>query len=771
MCQALLVVSANIAYLVLSHYYYELHYDNHLLALNSLFIIFLGYVYYREHHYSLDLEENARILANRPVELLPSNEQLLLDNIPNFLCIKDKDGRWLRASKAYLESFNLQHTNYIGKTDTELSLSPDSNAHALKLSALQDKSIWHMGRQDKETRSIVRGDSKGTVLEITRTPVFDAKKNRFRLIITGHAVDKEDQDYQKKNTLTLLSYAFQAGHISFVFLDKDFKISKINAAFSLLTGYVIDEIQNRHLSYIISEKFEAVQAHFFNTDNGQLWSEETICRHKEGNEFPIRLDITAITKKNQDIIYFASLIDITQQKQSEQRILHIARNDDLTGLPNRIMFYDCLNQLNQQSKHSSQTAAILLVDLDRFKSVNDSLGHDVGDILLKKVASRLLAEIREDGMVARLSGDEFVILLTNVDTYEQAVYIASMRAEKIIQRLSQAFHIQFSEVFTSASIGIAIYPDDGIVPEVLLKHADSAMFEAKKQGRNNYQFYKKDYAVQTQDRHTMEMNLRKALKKSELQLFYQPQYLAETGELYGAEVLVRWLQVTKGNKILIPPEQFIDLAEETGLIVEIGKWILDTACMQLRQWMIDGYPLQRVAVNVSVRQFKDTSFLKSVEDALQKSGLAAEHLELEITESIFIGDTKKIELQLNRLRKMGITIVLDDFGTGYSSLSYLKDFPIDILKIDQSFIRGTALASKNTRIASAIIDMGHSLGQKIVAEGVETEDQLMFLKNQGCDIIQGYFFSPPVKPDKMTLLLRNEKEGAGLGQKMRKGLF
>lgn len=773
MCQALLLAGANSLYMILANFYLELDHENTLLTLNSLFITISVYVFYREHKYHLVIQKEAAIQkeasleVNSSVELLQNSGQLLIDHFPDFLCLKDKDGRWLRASSTYLESFNLHNVNYIGKTDFELSHYPNSNAHALKLSAIQDKSVWHQGRQEKETRTIARGNNKGTAFEITRTPIFDDQKNKYQLIITGHVVD---QDETGKASLALVSYAFQEGHLSFVFLDENFRIRKINAAFSLLTGYVIDEVENRHLSYIIDDKFDAVHARLFKNKDDKLWSEETTCRHKSGHVIPIKLDITAITTKNQDIIYFASLFDITQQKQSEKRIMQIAHYDDLTGLVNRVMFFDRLSQFLLKSKLQQVYAVIFFIDLDRFKAVNDSLGHDAGDELLKETASRLLAEIREEDLVARLSGDEFAVLLLNIISYDQAVYSASMVAGKIIQSLSKVFHIHRSEVFISASIGISIYPEDGVSSEILLKHADIAMYEAKKQGSNNYQFYKKAYMDATQDRHTLELNLRKALEKNELQLFYQPQYKAKNNELCGAEVLIRWFQdSSSGQKKMISPCHFIGIAEETGLIVEIGKWILRIACIQLKEWLVEGYPLQRLSVNVSARQFKDNNFLKIVEDALQEADLPPQHLELEITESIFIGDTRQIELQLNRLKKMGIAIVLDDFGTGYSSLSYLKDFPIDVLKIDQSFVRGTALQSKNARIACAIIDMGHSLGQKIVAEGVETEEQLIYLRDRGCDIIQGYYFSPPLPKEKMTALLRSE--AVGFGKKKQKGLF
>ncbi|NOQ63357.1 MAG: EAL domain-containing protein, partial [Methyloprofundus sp.] len=451
--------------------------------------------------------------------------------------------------------------------------------------------------------------------------------------------------------------------------------------------------------------------------------------------------------------FFVTLIDISQYKLNEKRILQIAHYDDLTGLPNRVMFLERMEQVISYAERHDLHVVIFFIDLDKFKSVNDSLGHDAGDEVLKETAKRLKSSTRKEDIVARFSGDEFAVLLLHEKSHEQAMFSSSLIADKIIKTLSDVHVINRTEVFIGASIGIAIYPEDGKSSTMLLKNADIAMYEAKNKGRNNYKHYKSAFADANQDKLTLENNLRKALAKNELQLFYQPQYRAHNRKLWGAEVLIRWFYNSNGVNKMIPPDHFIPIAEETGLIIEIGAWILKTACLQLKSWMDDGLPLKQVSVNVSARQFMDEGFMQSVEDALSDAQLPARNLELEITESMLIGDINKIELQLKRLKKMGIKIALDDFGTGYSSLSYLKRFPIDVLKIDQSFIRDMTSDSKDARIACAIIDMGHSLGQKVVAEGVEDETQLIFLNKRKCDIIQGYFFSRPLPVNEMTVLL------------------
>jgi len=510
-----------------------------------------------------------------------------------------------------------------------------------------------------------------------------------------------------------------------------------------------------------TEKTRPQPGGLFDAANPKHWLREFECRHKQGHVFTAQIEMTAIKTDEYNLHYFASLTDISEQKRLESRIKQLSQHDDLTGLCNRPLFFERLGQFLSTSGRYRLHAVVLHIDLDRFKSINESLDHDAGDELLKLAGTRLSNMTRKGDVAARLSGNEFALLLLNDKDHERTVYAASMVAKKIIQSLSEAFYIQRKEVFIGVSIGIAMFPEDASTPETLLKNADFAMHEAKNSGPNNYQFYRKDYNDARKDRLTMEMDLRKAIARNELQLYYQPQYLAKDRLLCGAEVLIRWFHCDNGETKMVPPDCFIPLAEESGLIFEIGKWILRSACGQIKLWQEDGIPLPQVSVNISARQFTDPDFLQIVEEALSDSALAPEHLEIEITESMLIGDVKRIELQLKRLKKMGIRVALDDFGTGYSSLSYLKNFPVDVLKIDQSFIREMTCDSRDRNIARAIIEMGHSLGQKIVAEGVETEEQLRYLVGRKCDIIQGYFFSPPLSGNKMTDLLHQQKNNIG----------
>ncbi len=755
-----LIALLNFSYLISCYFFPALDDKNSLLLFNGLACLCLMGAYYRK---MLDAKRQVTQIIKPdqpPIEIDGVKDLCWLDCLPEFLCIKDTHGRWLKASRPYLLGFNLQDVDYVGKTDDELIQCSESDVQALKLSAIQDKSAWHLGQPVKETKAISGSDKKNSFFEITRTPVFDAEQNRLKLIITGRLVDDEE-----KSSSDVLAYTMEVCHLNIAFLDANFRISCINKMFSSLTGYLIEDVENKVLSCLIEGDFVLTRKDFINADNAHFWTGELRCRHRNGQFFPVKLDITQIAKDNQELSYFATLKDITLQKQSEQHIMKIAHSDDLTGLVNRTLFVDRLNRFLAESKHLQRHAVVFCINLDRFKAVNDSLGHGAGNQLLKEAAARLRSLMGNRDVVARLGGDEFALLISNEKAHEQAMYSASLIAGEALTKLSETFYVHKREVFISASIGIAIYPEDGNTAEILLKNADIAMYEAKRQGRNNYQFYKKDHADAAQDRLLMELNLRKAIEKNELQLYYQPQYYAASRKLFGAEVLIRWLHGADGEIKMIPPDKFISIAEETGLIVEIGEWIMRTACFQLKRWLDAHYELKQVSVNVSARQFTDNNFLKTVESALFDAQLNAENLELELTESLLVGDIKQIELQLYRLKKMGIKIALDDFGTGYSSLSYLKNLPIDVLKIDQSFIREMTMGSKDAKLAATIIQMGHSLGQKIIAEGVETEQQLMYLTHRGCDIIQGYYFSKPLPVNIMTeLLISGMKGGADVNK-------
>lgn len=441
-----------------------------------------------------------------------------------------------------------------------------------------------------------------------------------------------------------------------------------------------------------------------------------------------------------------AIIDITNRKEAEDRIQYLATHDGLTGLPNRVMFSSLLNYTIDTAKRYSHRFAVFFIDLDRFKAINDALGHQAGDLLLQEIAKRLRACSRVSDVVARLSGDEFVMLVQEIDDKEHAV----MLARKIIAEVMKPLMLRAQECRVTASIGICLFPDDGLDEQALMKNADVAMYQAKEEGKNNFQFYSSNIKSHSLERMALENQLRSALENNELSMQYQAKLDLHTNQINGVEALLRWNNPQFGS---ISPAQFIPIAEETGLIVPIGRWVLKTACLQNVAWQAQGLPPVCIAVNLSPRQFLNEGLLNHISEALHESGMAAELLELEITESMVMHNVDQAVQLLHDIKQLGVRIAIDDFGTGYSSLAQLKRFPIDTLKVDRSFIREVAQDADDQAITEAIIAMGKSLSLTIVAEGVETQEQQDFLRKRACDEMQGYYFSRPVIAEEFATLL------------------
>jgi diguanylate cyclase (GGDEF)-like protein/PAS domain S-box-containing protein len=442
--------------------------------------------------------------------------------------------------------------------------------------------------------------------------------------------------------------------------------------------------------------------------------------------------------------------DVTAARAIAQKMAHLAQHDFLTDLPNRMLFSDRVANAIALARRHGKQRAVLFLDLDRFKHINDSLGHAIGDKLLQSVAQRLVACVRGSDTVSRQGGDEFVVLLSEIERAEDA----ALSAEKILLALSAPHSIAEKELHITASIGISIYPDDGQDAETLIKCADTAMYHAKDKGRNNYQFFTEDMNVRAVERQFLEGSLRRALKRREFVLHYQPKINLETGEIVGAEALIRWRHPERG---LIPPAMFVPIAEDCGLIVPIGRWILHEACRQVQAWIDTGLPPMPVAVNISAVEFQSKDFLEGVRAILKKTGLHPRYLELELTESVLMQDAASTASTLIALKAQGVRLAIDDFGTGYSSLSYLRQFPIDTLKIDQSFVREITARSLDDTIVSAVISMGRTLRQKVVAEGIETEEQLALLRRLHCGEGQGFHLSRPLSADEFVTLLKRKR--------------
>jgi diguanylate cyclase (GGDEF)-like protein/PAS domain S-box-containing protein len=445
--------------------------------------------------------------------------------------------------------------------------------------------------------------------------------------------------------------------------------------------------------------------------------------------------------------------DITDRKAAEEQIQYLAYYDALTGLPNRSLLKDRLSQAFAGARRQSEKVALLFLDLDRFKTINDSFGHSLGDVLIKDVADRLRRFARDKDTVARLGGDEFLIVLTNV----RDVADVAIAAERLKDMMTAEFFVQGHALSVNCSIGISIFPEHGVEGETLIKNADAAMYNAKENGRNSYRFFTNDMNAMAVERLALENSLRLALEKSEFFLVYQPQMDMVSGTITGLEALLRWQHPELG---LVPPDKFIRIAENCGLIAPIGEWVVKTACRQAQKWQEDGIALLPVAVNVSAVQFRQENFCKVIKRLLEETGLLPQYLELELTEGLLLANADVASSVLQDLKALGVKLAIDDFGTGYSSFSYLRQFQVTKLKIDHSFIRDVAVSPSDAAITAAIIGMAKSLNLKVIAEGVETEAQMSFLRQHQCDEIQGYYFSQPLTVDKITDKLRAANDEA-----------
>ena len=550
----------------------------------------------------------------------------------------------------------------------------------------------------------------------------------------------------------LAATVFDCSSDAIIVTDPSNVIISVNPAFCEITGFERAEVLGKDPKMLSSgrqdrefyaQMWKSLQE--VGKWNGEVWN-----RRKDGEVYPEWLSVSTVKNNKGDTTHYVGIFsDITERKQAEERVRHLAHYDALTDLPNRTLFHDRLQQAVIQAQRNREQVAVMFIDLDRFKVINDTLGHSTGDLLLQAVAQRLTNCIRQGDTVCRQGGDEFVILLPKVNHAEDAALVA----QKILDALTQPFFIEGHELHISASVGISFFPSDGVSPEILMKHADVAMYRAKELGRNNYQFYFSSLNARSLERLALETSLRRAIEHGELELYYQPLVDAKGGALVGMEALVRWHHHDLG---MILPGQFIPLAEETGLIVPIGEWVLRTACTQAQAWCKQGYGPLQISVNLSARQFRQADFAGHVRKVFEDTGFDPHCLELEVTESMLMNNLEENIITLNELKAMGISIAVDDFGTGYSSLSYLKRLPIDTLKIDRSFVGEVTGNRDDAAIVEAIISMAQSLSLKVIAEGVENVEQRDFLEAQHCDEMQGYLFSYPLPASQFVELLKKQ---------------
>jgi diguanylate cyclase (GGDEF)-like protein/PAS domain S-box-containing protein len=532
-------------------------------------------------------------------------------------------------------------------------------------------------------------------------------------------------------------------------LDPNGGVVFANAKISGMLGYSVDEMRGQPVFDFMDEEARALARHNLQRRRQGIREQHDFrFMRKDGSELWAIVAANPIFESDGRYLgALAMVTDITERKRAEDHLVYLAHHDSLTGLPNRTLFNDRLQQSLIDADRRERLVAILFMDLDRFKNINDTLGHEAGDALLRAVSARLKECVRSGDTVARLGGDEFIVLLPDIAHVDDVARIA----QKILDIFTQPFGIDGRELFVTTSIGITLYPFDDKGVEGLVKNADVAMYRAKEQGRNSYQFYAAEMTAKAHENLALENALRGALERNELVLHYQPVVDLDSGEVSGMEALLRWKHPQQG---LIMPWRFIPLAEESGLIVPIGEWALRTACAQAKTWQQQGYLPLRVAVNLSARQFYQRNLAEVIGRALKDTGLDPAWLELELTESLLMQNAEPTYATLNTLSAMDVRLSIDDFGTGYSSLSYLKRFPIDTLKIGRSFVRDVPADPDDAAIVSAIIAMAHTLEMRVIAEGVETEAQRAFLEAQGCDAFQGYVYGPPLPPEEFTCYLQ-----------------
>ena len=587
----------------------------------------------------------------------------------------------------------------------------------------------------------------------------------FWCMVSGYALDRNrpnegsiwvyaDVTARKEAEEKLRLSATVLEHIAdgVMVIDTAGKIVAVNPAFTQITGYSEQEALGQDRTLMRSGRHDDAfyRAQWEELERTGFWRGEIWNMRKSGELYLEWLTVSAVRDtRGQTTHYVGVSSDITLVKEAQEKLDHLAHHDPLTALPNRLLFHDRLHHALQRATREHEKLALLFIDLDRFKNVNDTLGHHIGDELLKQVAHSLQDKLREGDTLARLGGDEFIVLLENVE----GEYGASLVAEKLVTMFEQPFMVAGHELFVTCSVGISLFPADATDLNMLIRNADVAMYQAKARGRNGFSFYAPSMTGEGVERLRLETFLRRSIEKEEIFLNFQPQVEIDTGRLVGVEALVRWNHPELG---LVPPVRFIPLAEDTGFINQLGKWVLFESCRQMTRWEEAGLYVPKIAVNLSARQFERGSIVNMVAEILRETGLAPERLQLEVTESVIMSTGDAMDF-INDLHSIGVALAIDDFGTGYSSLAYLKQLPVQTLKIDRSFIKDISTDVNDEAITIAIIQLGKSMNLSVIAEGVESEEQAAFLLRHGCNLAQGYFYSKPVMADDLLTRWNTKK--------------
>jgi diguanylate cyclase (GGDEF)-like protein/PAS domain S-box-containing protein len=693
----------------------------------------------------------AEIAQRLALEVVLSTERQLLrtlvDAMPDAIYAKDLESRFVFGNVAVARMLGAAAPqDLLGKTDFDFFPAE----LAAKFFA-DEQAIIRAGKALIDHEEVISADQRGEIgwHSTTKVPIHDSDGKLTGIVGIGRNLTARKQTEQ---ALRLRNRAIESSVNAILITDfgkPDNPIEYVNPAFERITGYRAEEALGRSMSFLFADEQEQVGVVEIQAALQGEQEARAVLRsfRKDGSLFWNDLHVAPVRDEAGNVTHFVWIVnDITEARNYEEQLRRQANYDALTGLPNRNLLEDRLTQAMAHARRTALQLAVLFLDLDRFKFINDSFGHAVGDALLKAIGLRLTQTVRESDTVARLGGDEFVIVTSGFTHTDEAASVA----QKVLGMLAEPFKVEGQEIHVTASIGVSVYPEDGDSTDTLLKNADAAMYRAKEEGRDGFQFYAREMGVRTQERVALETALRGALERQEFELHYQPQVDLKSGQIAGVEALIRWQHPELG---MVSPARFIPLAEETGLIVPIGQWVLQTACAQAKAWHAAGYANLSMAVNLSARQFRQNDITETVRRVLADTGLAAEHLELELTETLLMQDSETVVKALRKLKAIGVILSLDDFGTGYSSLSYLKRFPIDNVKIDRSFIHEVTSNVDDAAITKAIIAMARSLNMKTIAEGVETERQVTLLIANQCDLIQGYFFSRPLPAKDIEALL------------------
>lgn len=714
-------------------------------GLAALVLLFDLYAIYQRRQ----LQRTRRQLAERDQIF-----QLVSENAADMIALVDSDGRRLYNSPAYQKVLGYSPEELRATSSIE-QVHPDDRLRVLNAA----EKARRTGQGERVEYRMRHKDGSWRALESTACAIRNARGQTDKLVIVNRDITERQRAEEILAHNAALRYAeekyrviFEDAVVGIFQITPEGRPLSINRALAQMHGYDSPEQFLAEVSNVVLQLFvdpnRGNQLRRMLGEEGVVRGVEMEIYRRDRTRRWVLANLRAVRDAGGNIaLYEGTFADITDRKAAEERVQYLAYYDALTGLPNRTLLKDRLSKALASARRQKDKVALLFLDLDRFKNINDSLGHSVGDLLLQDVAERLKRSAREQDTVARLAGDEFLIVLTGVKDIPDA----AVAAERFMDAMTADFVVQGHPLTIGCSLGISIFPEHGADGETLIKNADAAMYSAKDHGRDNFLFFTEDMNAQVVERLNLESSLRLALEKRELFLVYQPQMDIGTGRITGLEALLRWQHPELG---LVPPDKFIRIAENCGLIVPIGEWVLRTACRQAREWQDEGLPAVSIAVNISAVQFRQEDFCKLIKRVLHETGLAPQYLDLELTESLLLANGDVTFSVLQELKAMGLTLAIDDFGTGYSSFSYLRQFQVSKLKIDRSFIRDVAANPDDAAITNAIISMARSLNLKVIAEGVENEGQMSFLRAHQCDEIQGYYFSKPLAVDKAADKLR-----------------